>query len=495
MKPIGGEVTGGAFIGDGEASMTPPNRTQRFMLNKYSGSEVLKEPFTEAVFRFSDGTDRTIRALGRAGEAGAVGDRASEILKDRNARLDGTREWHLELQFLENRMSRLKGQDYFVADFHTAKHDWLTYKYDPQQSHENVIMASATLGAKGRRYLIPWAQWHESPEYDQAGHYVITPDHDGPRVIRIAYTDMTVDLPTTKEVDWKATIRIDPLMENLRALRFDLDNNADYEKRWYDDFRSIKVVAVTDASGQALPFTHKKDQLLVILNEPARAGTPLTLTVEGKAEVIYQLTAESFGLLPYAWYPQYGYINGRSPFHWIVQVPKPYLVTGSGKIVREFEAKDTGQNGIETGCEFRHLPYKSSGGVFHFRELGLLARKGWCRFLLLCAAKIATGLRYNRRVQLLPFRGIHAEPITGRVEVRGGHRPGRYAPVVELVGPWNSQALHRSPAGCRQRRYILSLISCASAANSRSMSTRRALALDRAITPARPGHHRGPPPA
>src|SRR5438093_8430365 len=58
MKPIGGEVTGGAFIGDGEASMTPPNRTQRFMLNKYSGSEVLKEPFTEAVFRFSDGTDR-----------------------------------------------------------------------------------------------------------------------------------------------------------------------------------------------------------------------------------------------------------------------------------------------------------------------------------------------------------------------------------------------------------------------------------------------------
>ena len=358
MKPIGGEVTGVAFIGDGEASMTPPNRTQRFMLNKYSGSEILKEPFTEAVFRFSDGTDRTIRALGRAGEAGAVGDRASEILKDRNARLDGTREWHLELQFLENRMSRLKGQDYFVADFHTAKHDWLTYKYDPQQSHENVIMASATLGAKGRRYLIPWAQWHESPEYDQAGHYVITPDHDGPRVIRIAYTDMTVDLPTTKEVDWKATIRIDPLMENLRALRFDLDNNADYEKRWYDDFRSIKVVAVTDASGQALPFTHKKDQLLVILNEPARAGTPLTLTVEGKAEVIYQLTAESFGLLPYAWYPQYGYINGRSPFHWIVQVPKPYLVTGSGKIVREFEAKDTGQNGIETGCDQPvHLPW------------------------------------------------------------------------------------------------------------------------------------------
>src|SRR6266850_3757870 len=26
MQPIGGEITGAAFIGDGEASMTPPNR-------------------------------------------------------------------------------------------------------------------------------------------------------------------------------------------------------------------------------------------------------------------------------------------------------------------------------------------------------------------------------------------------------------------------------------------------------------------------------------
>src|SRR5438093_12362460 len=65
MKPIGGEVTGGAFIGDGEASMTPPNRTQRFMLNKNYGAAVLKEPFTESVFRFSDGTEKTIRASGK----------------------------------------------------------------------------------------------------------------------------------------------------------------------------------------------------------------------------------------------------------------------------------------------------------------------------------------------------------------------------------------------------------------------------------------------
>src|SRR5437867_12760021 len=140
MKPIGGEVTGGAFIGDGEASMTPPNRTQRFMLNKYSGTETLKEPFTEAVFRLCDGTDRMIRAFGKGAPAGGGVDRAAQILKDRNAFLDGTRSFHLEMQFLENRISGLKGMDYFLATFHTPTHDWLTYVYNPQETHENTLI-------------------------------------------------------------------------------------------------------------------------------------------------------------------------------------------------------------------------------------------------------------------------------------------------------------------------------------------------------------------
>ena len=362
MKPIGGEVTGGAFMGDGEASMTPPSRAQRFMLNKYTGTETLKEPFTEAVFRFSDGTDRTIRALGKAHEAGPEGDRATELLKDRDSWLDGTRDLHLEMQFLENRISRLRGQDFFVADFHTATHDWLTYTFDPQAIHENVIRSSATLGAKGRRYMIPWVEWHEASEYDRAGHYVILPDNDGPRVIRVSRTDLVLDLPTTKDVQWEATIKIEPLMESLHALRFDLDNNADHDKRWYEEYRSIKVASVTDAAGQSLPFLHQKDQILILLNQPAQAGAPMTLIVRGKAEVIYQLTAESFGFLEDAWYPQYGYLNGRSPFHWTVKVPKPFLITGSGKIVREFEDKEKGQNGMEAVCDQPvHFPWAIFG--------------------------------------------------------------------------------------------------------------------------------------
>src|SRR5258706_396817 len=112
MKPIGGEVTGAAFIGDGEADMTPPGRTQRFMLNKYSGAETLKEPFTEAILRFTDGTDRTLRALGKSSPPdAAVATRADSLLSDRDGWLDGSREVSIELKLLENRISGLSGQD------------------------------------------------------------------------------------------------------------------------------------------------------------------------------------------------------------------------------------------------------------------------------------------------------------------------------------------------------------------------------------------------
>jgi len=104
---------------------------------------------------------------------------------------------------------------------------------------------------------------------------------------------------------------------------------------------------VTDGSGAPLEFQHRKDQLLVILPVAARIGTALTIVTKGTAEVIYQLTAESFGLVQAPWYPQYGYLGGRQAFHWTVRVPQPFLLTGSGKTVREFADKEKNQNGIE----------------------------------------------------------------------------------------------------------------------------------------------------
>src|SRR5882672_9024813 len=101
MQPIDGAVTGAVFIGDGVATTTPPNGMERYMLRKYSGSDTLNEPFTEAVLRFSDGSHKTIVVTGRSVPPdSAQGNHASQIWSERNGWLDGTRWLHLEMQYL-----------------------------------------------------------------------------------------------------------------------------------------------------------------------------------------------------------------------------------------------------------------------------------------------------------------------------------------------------------------------------------------------------------
>src|SRR6185503_16094922 len=288
-----------AFIGDGEASMTPQNRTERYMRKKHYGAEVLKEPFTEAVFRFSDGSDKSLVANATPDPEGAArAGRASAMFRDRNAWLDGSREIGVEMQFLESRISRLSGQDFFITEFNTRTHDWVGYIYNPVETVENLLYTRETMGAKDTRYRVIWSDWHKSADYDSGGHYRGLPAKDGPQVLRIRNNDMDLDMKTLKTVEWEARMQVEPQVGNLRALRFDVANNGHYLSRWDDTtFYPIRITGVTDVEGKPFPFMHKKDQLLVLLPQQTKAGAPMVLVFHGSADVIYQVTAESFGLL------------------------------------------------------------------------------------------------------------------------------------------------------------------------------------------------------
>ncbi|MGH9796720.1 MAG: hypothetical protein ACRD5D_01035, partial [Candidatus Polarisedimenticolia bacterium] len=150
-QPIAGEITGAAFLGEGLISMTPPNRTERYMLKKHYGAEVLNEPFAEAVFRFTDGTHRPIIGSGKADPA-ATGKaaRATEIYGERNGYLNGNRDLALDMQWLENRISKLDGADFFTGQVRFAKHGWVSFVHNPVETLENRIFTEGTLGGGGR---------------------------------------------------------------------------------------------------------------------------------------------------------------------------------------------------------------------------------------------------------------------------------------------------------------------------------------------------------
>jgi hypothetical protein len=213
--------------------------------------------------------------------------------------------------------------------------------------HEHGLYGLGSLGMNSRSYLVPWSEWHALSDYGPNGLYLRNPELDGPRLLRIKHNEMEMDLADTRLVRWRALLLVEPLVSGMNALTFDLVNNAYYPADWqHDAFYPVRVESVSDAAGEPLPHAHRKDQLMVFLPRPTTAGTPLTLAVEGAAEVVYQLTAESYGLLQSAWYPQYGYVGGRFSFDWTVRVPHPFLVTGSGKVAEQHEDGARGQNVI-----------------------------------------------------------------------------------------------------------------------------------------------------
>jgi len=345
-KPLDGEVTGAVFLGTGLASMKPVNRSGRYMLAKYSGKEELAEPFQQLSLRFTDGTHGRFEKQGtpHTPTAGEIG-QARGIMKERNSWLNGSRDFGLEITYLERRVSGRKGGGFVLAAFRSSDHGWLTYVHDPRSYHENILFAYGSLGNKSRAYVVPWVMWHTSRDYGPQGHYLKNPDQDGPRMLRIKHNEMELNLKDTRVVRWKARLLVEPQVTGMKTLTFDLANNADYSSYWHDDaYHPVEVDTVTGVSGQALDFAHHRDQLMVFLPRLTEKGTPLTIEVTGRSEVIYQLTAESFGLLQVPWYPQYGYLGGRASFDWTVRVPRPYLISGSGTIVKEYEDKESNQN-------------------------------------------------------------------------------------------------------------------------------------------------------
>ncbi|MCZ6696944.1 MAG: hypothetical protein O7A63_10455, partial [Acidobacteria bacterium] len=375
-KPIGEEITGAVFLGRGRAKMSPPNHTERYMLKKYSGSESLDEAFTEAVFRFSDGTARSILASPASdpGDA-ALSERASALYRKRNHLLDRTRALQLEMQLLQNRISSLKGRDFFLAELNTTNHDWLTYMFNPAFQIEHGIYATEASGSKSRRIFYPWTDWHHSSDYGPKGHYLKHPDKDQNLTFRIKHHEMLINLPDTRSVRWERKVVIEPQLNNLTVLLFDLGNNADFGALWTSTSRAIRIDAVTDESGNSLSHLHRKDQLLVLLDQPLMAGVPAVLEFKGESEVVYQLTAQSYGLIQNAWYPQSGFLGGRSTFHWTVRVPQPLLASGSGEFIKIFEDDEAKQNVLEMKCDTpSHFPwvifgrFQSAASVYNGEE-------------------------------------------------------------------------------------------------------------------------------
>ena len=110
---VGGRVTGAAFLGNGILHVEPPSAMERKQLKIVMKTEVLDQPFTSAVFEFTDGTAAELRkaAVANAPSSGGAVAQVNEAqaLFRKNLKHD------VEARLLED-VVRPGGGGFFLAD-------------------------------------------------------------------------------------------------------------------------------------------------------------------------------------------------------------------------------------------------------------------------------------------------------------------------------------------------------------------------------------------
>ena len=108
LEPVNGKITGAVFIGDAALSVNPPIEVEQRYLSILAKDHEFVEQFSEAVFRFTDGTEDEIRKAAAKDVAPASGD-AAGLLDSNRQYLKKRLKENLDVRLLEDVLSSQPG--------------------------------------------------------------------------------------------------------------------------------------------------------------------------------------------------------------------------------------------------------------------------------------------------------------------------------------------------------------------------------------------------
>src|SRR2546423_692708 len=130
LEPVNGKTTGAVFMGDAVLSVNPPIEVEQRYLSILAKDHEFEEQFTEAVFRFTDGTEDEIRKAAAKDAAPASGD-AAGLLDSNRQQLKKRLKENLDVRLLEDLLSSQPGGK-FIAFIKGRKYgNRLIFDVDP----------------------------------------------------------------------------------------------------------------------------------------------------------------------------------------------------------------------------------------------------------------------------------------------------------------------------------------------------------------------------
>ena len=136
--------------------------------------------------------------------------------------------------------------------------------------------------------------------------------------------------------------------EPVRLISFSLFNGRSERYRpWDDQEFPVVVKSVTDPGGTELEFSHKYNELLILLPEPLAPGSSATMTVEAEGGFLKNFSGDSYLVLGnMAYLPQLDIYDTAATFRSVVKVKEPFVPIACGRTVRRWT--ENGMNCVES---------------------------------------------------------------------------------------------------------------------------------------------------
>jgi hypothetical protein len=333
LAPVGGRVTGGVFIGEGEFQMTPMLPTEQRQLSLLTGAPGIKEKFSKLVLRFTDSTyqefqkERRIKTGTPNSHAQAVFDDHRKLLR-RGQSYSSLRvnvaaqylHYNMEMRLLMD-LTEPGEHDFFEAYFGGEHFGQMMYGIDPRGA-PFVTPEEVVLVGLDDKSLGIWSATHLREHYradlncNDENHQLVDLEHH-----KIEATVKGKYLEAIVQTRFKA------LAEGVRVIPFDL-------------FPSLRVHKVTYGRAGELNFIQEdKDEdgaFAVLLPEGLKRGQECTLTFEyGGNDAVADSGGGNYALIARDnWYPNSAF-GDRATYDLTLKAPKDLTMVATGQLLGE----------------------------------------------------------------------------------------------------------------------------------------------------------------
>lgn len=323
LAPVKDLVTGAVFIGDATFSLDPPIDIEKKNLQLLTKSSEMAEEFSEAVFRFSDGTDEE---LGKGGTAvtGAVPGRAGELLAENRSALRKQLRYNLDIRLLEEVLNdqsvgffvafikgkKYNGKEIFAIDPHGVPGGLTAFPVAPEE------VSFSTYDEK--KFGI-WAAFHYSAEYANGS----ASGRQRNSFIRIPHQKLDTAIDKNGVIAGVSATTIQSFTNGLRVAQLKL-------------YPTLRVRSVTGEDQKPLNFIQEKKeedgQFAVILPEKLAPGKQLTITTTygGPDVVLNEGGGNYYPAARESWYPNTTQSDNFGTYEMTFRIPAGLTMVATG---------------------------------------------------------------------------------------------------------------------------------------------------------------------